>query len=168
MAFTPTAFNEGAAPGISAAELNKLGTQYALASTKEIFIPTTYGVDMGAPGFVPGALINAVADTAFIEFYVPLDFTSITSAVVVRVAQATATHRLNYASYYGSAGQAYSTHNETLADQDTAETANVIYEQDISGILTSLVAGDYVSIYVLGDATNVPNDQIIGVRFKYA
>ncbi|MBA7564077.1 hypothetical protein ES708_05739 [subsurface metagenome] len=33
MAFEPTTFNEGAAPGISAEEMNKLGTQYAAVKT---------------------------------------------------------------------------------------------------------------------------------------
>jgi hypothetical protein len=32
MSYTPTTFNNGAAPGISAAELNKLGTQYSEAA----------------------------------------------------------------------------------------------------------------------------------------
>lgn len=32
MPYTPTTFNEGAAPGISAEEMNKLGTQYAEAT----------------------------------------------------------------------------------------------------------------------------------------
>ncbi|GAI53172.1 unnamed protein product, partial [marine sediment metagenome] len=39
---------------------------------------------------------------------------------------------------------------------------------DITGILTALVAGDYASIKVLGDAVNTPNLGVIGVRVKYA
>ncbi|KKK53469.1 hypothetical protein LCGC14_3094460, partial [marine sediment metagenome] len=48
------------------------------------------------------------------------------------------------------------------------ETNNIFYEKDISGMLSSIVAGDIVRIQIFGDAVNVPNDQILGVRFKYS
>ena len=138
------------------------------ASTKEFFMPVTFGTTMTENNDVPGALINATADKAHIGFFVPADFTAITEAVVMRIAAATATHRLNYTSHYANATEQISAHTEALPDQDTVENVTNLYEQDISGILSNLAVGDYVGIEVLGDVTNVPNDLIAGVRFKYS
>jgi len=137
-------------------------------ATQEIFIPCNPGgAEVSPAGDHVGYLINAAADAAAVEFYIPHDFSSITSAVAVRIAMATATHRLNYTSDYGALGEAYNTHSESLDDQDTAETDTLIYEQDISGILSAIAAGDYVGVVILGDATNIPNDLILGIRFRY-
>ncbi|GAG87226.1 unnamed protein product, partial [marine sediment metagenome] len=136
--------------------------------TLEFFVPVTFATEIKASDEYPGGRIDATADLAHIGFSVPADFTSITTAVVVRFAEATATHRLNYSSRYAAEGQDKDTHQEALEDQDVAETNDFVYEQDISGILSSLAAGDYVGIKVNGDATNIPNDQIFGVRFKYS
>lgn len=141
----------------------------SIQATQEFFIPVTYATELTESVYAhPGGIINAVADKAFIEFYVPHDFSSIIEAVVARHSNATATHRLNYVSKYAALTEVANLHLETLADQDTAETVGVVYEQDISGILASLATGDHVSIKVLGDNTNTPNDCILGVRFKYS
>lgn len=144
------------------------GCTLKIDPTKEFFVPVTYGTEMSEHGYHAGAIVDATADEAFITFYVPHDFTSITSAVVVRLSMATATHRLNYNSMYGAQGEAYNTHAESLTDQDTAETDRYIYEQNIAGILSALAVGDYVGIRVRGDSTNTPNDLILGVRFRYS
>jgi hypothetical protein len=136
--------------------------------TKEFFIPVTVASDADIKGHIPCAIIDIEGDTAYIAFYVPHDFSSITEAVVARISNASATHRLNYYSDYGAVGEASTTNSESLLDQDTAETDTLIYEQDISGILSSLAAGDYVGIAVAGDATNEPDVSILGVRFKYS
>ena len=138
------------------------------AATKEFFVPVTEGVDFPAShNDFPGAIIDGTNDTARISFYVPDDFSSITEAVAVRISRTTATKRLNYSADYGAIGENHGLHSESLTDQDTVETSNILYEHDISSILSSLAVGDHVGIKVLGDATNTPNDLIVGVRLKY-
>ena len=152
---------------VDGSKLDTIATNADVA-TKEFFVPVTYGTTIAAPNRFPTAIITNASDLAAIGFYVPNDFSSITSVVIVRTAKATATHRLNYSSSYGRVTEGINTHAEELLDQDTAETNNTIYEQDISGILSVLTVGDYVGITITGDATNVPDDDIMGVRFKYS
>ena len=135
---------------------------------KELSVPVTFATDLTSSNSYPVGAINAAADIACMYFQVPADFSSITEAVVIRVAVATATHRLNYYSDYGGVGQSYTTHSESLLDQDTAEAAGLIYEEDISGILSSLAASDHVGIKVTGDATNIPNVRVLGLRLTYS
>lgn len=137
-------------------------------ATRGFFAPATNGTELSIEAYHPGYLINLDDEEAYIEFYAPHDFSSIVSAVVARIAKATATHRLDYESTYGAAGASHTTHTGTLTNQDTAETDGNIYEADISSILGNLAAGDYVGIRVRGAATNVPNDLIIGLRFRYS
>ena len=151
------------------ANMEERAVPSAGAATMEFFVPSTYGTEQWAHYEHPGYRINATNDSALIGFYVPHDYSSIVEAVVVRVNGASsATYRLNYNSSYGSTGEGARTHQESLADQDTAETPLYIYEQDISGILSAIIAGDHVGIVVMGDSTNTPNDVITGVRFKYS
>jgi len=138
------------------------------APTKEFFAPITYATHLIYHNYHPCAWVYGSTNEAAIELYIPHDFTSITAAVVVRAPRATATHRLNYFTFYGAQGEVTITHQGTLLDQDTAETEDIIYEQDISAMLTNLAAGDYAGIRVLGDTTNTPNDSIFGLRFKYS
>lgn len=138
------------------------------APTKEFFIPATNGTEAHAPFYETGYRINTSTDAAFIMFFVPHDFTSITDAVVMLEAATTATHRLNFFSTYGANGEKRNTHSESDLNNDLALTLIEFYEFDISGILSNLAANDYVGIRVLGDAVNVPDVTIIGVRFKYS
>ena len=131
------------------------------------FYPCTIGSDGRI--FSNGLIwrIDAAADEAGIAFFVPPGFGSIVKAVVVYYPLATALHRLNYGSNYGVMGAAWNTHSETLVDQDTADVTGEITEKDVSGILTALAAEDHVSLRIWGDATNVANVGILGMRFKY-
>ncbi len=156
-------------PDLTGGGETALHSHAAGGATKEFFIPVTFATAIGISNRQHiGGDIDFTPDKAYIEFYVPSDFSSITEAVVVRQSNTTATKRLNYTSYYGAEGEDAGGHTETLLDQDTAEIFFIIYEQDISGILSSLAAGDYVSIKVTGDAVNTPDDVIFGVRLKYA
>jgi len=105
---------------------------------------------------------------AFMDFFVPADFSSITAAVVAIIPATTSgTANIDIASDYAASGQASGTHSES----DTASTYNVvsgqIFEIDISGILTSLAAGDYVGIRVTDNTGGGNNARTLGLRFKY-
>ncbi|GAH06874.1 unnamed protein product, partial [marine sediment metagenome] len=138
------------------------------AATKEFFVPPTSGTKPGAFGYMAGYLVNATADYAYHCFYVPHDFSSITEVVLVVGAVDSRTHRLNFYSSYCAEGEVWNQHAETSFDVDTPINADIICEIDISGILSSLVAGDYVGVKALGDATNTPNLFVHGIRFKYS
>ena len=134
---------------------------------KTLWVPVTYGTTMANYGAYPLARCTALFNTAYISFKVPDDLHTITEAKVVvipRVTQAAADWDIY--SYYAAAGEAYNTHTES----DTASTYNVtdeqMFEVDISGILTSLAAGDYVGI--LFSLHNAAHDvDVLGVMFKY-
>jgi len=164
----PTAIPAGTAGHLLTMGENDPGWAAAPALTKEFFVPVTMATEMAQSNIYPGGTVNATADYACMCFRVPTDYTSIVSAEVIRIAGATATHRLNYASAYGAAGEGFTTHTGSITDQDTAETNQTFYAEDVSTLFASLLAGDIVGVNVLGDDTNTPNDHILGLRFRYA
>ena len=142
--------------------------QVGAAPTKEFFAHAGNGDELYTFHSFPGYRIDAQDENAEIGFYVPQDFTSITEAVVVIYAVATATHRFHFYSSYGAEGEALNTHGAGVDDQDVVMTASFVHEVDISGILADLAAGDYVGIVVWGADVNVPNVMVMGVRLKYS
>lgn len=138
------------------------------SATKEFFVPATFGTDPQKKGEYAGYYIDAAADIACITFYAPNDFSTIIDAVVMVIAEATATQRLNLNSNYAAVGELSDAHAESVSDVDTVMVVNTVYEIDISGILTALAAGDYVGVRVSGDGTNEPTLQVVGVRFRYS
>lgn len=137
-------------------------------ATKEFWVPATGLTELTTDLRHVGYRLDANNEYGCMEFHVPNDFSSIIAAVVARIAFATGTHRLNYLTEYGAVGEGKGTHAESLLDVDVAETNDIIYEQDVSGILSVIAAGDYVGMYVSADLTNVPNDLIIGFRLRYS
>ena len=135
--------------------------------TKEIWIPTTHGTTMTNYGYYPVARLAGLFDDAYISFCTPHDFHSITEAyiaVIPRATQAAADWDIH--AYYAAVGEAYNNH----VGHDAASTYNVtnnqIFEVDISGILTSLAAGDYVGVYMeLEDEAH--DVDVLGIMFKY-
>lgn len=155
----------GAGAGVAPTEVD-----LPVTATKEFFAPAVLSDGAAtaiSDGRHNGILIDAAADNGFVEFYVPQDYTAITDAVVVFISNATATHRMNYQIQYAASGQASSTHAESVLDVDTVCADTLIYENSIAAGLSVLVAGDYVGLEIIGDATNVPNNLVLGVRFKY-
>jgi hypothetical protein len=144
------------------------GAAADVAATKEFWVPVTKAASMEFHGHYPVGRLNASWERANISFHVPHDFTSITEAYIVIIPKTShATAPLDIYSMYASVGEAYNTHSES----DEATTYNItddqIFEIDISGILTSLSAGDYVGVAIVsvyaGDLADV-----LGVRFKYS
>jgi len=138
------------------------------APTKEFFIPATEGTESYYDSNHCGYRIDAINDHARIEFYTPHDFSSITDAVLILIAFATASHEFRLYSNYGAQGTNKATHSQASAWITEAMTDNILHEYDISGILSSLAAGDYVGIKVLGGDGPVPNFLVLGVRLRYS
>lgn len=149
--------------------VNEVNTVPVERATKEFWVPCTTGTNPEESISWPAGfrLPSAAALTAMI-FSVPADFSAITSTVIVRHARATGTHRLNYYTFFGALGEDSKTHTATDVDVDTEETDTLIYEYDISSLLAGLAAGDYVTIWVSGDATNRAVNATYGLKFKYS
>ena len=157
----------------SAANFNNLETQHAQAladQTKEFFVNPSHvtGGAWNAKGFFAVIDCLAAADSAYFSFKIPHDFTAITNAEIIVIPLVTdAAANWDIFSNIASVGEAYNTHTE----QDAVTTYNVILNQlfavDISGILTNIVANDYVGVlFQLGDAAD--DVAVVGLRFKYS
>lgn len=151
---------------VDGTKLDTIATNADVA-TKEFFVPVNRADDMNQTVALPGAYIDAAGERAWIAFHIPHDFNSITEAVVLINPLATATHRFDITSNYAAVGEAFDTHSGSDLNHDFSMTALQFYEIDVSGVLSSLSAGDYGGIKLLGDATNTPNALVIGFRLKY-
>ena len=139
------------------------------AATKEFFALVTYGTEIGRWDKFPVAICNGDGEHAFVGFFIPADFSSITDVVgVLQPRQTHANAGIDIFSAYGADGQAYNAHSEN----DTASTYNIttnqIYELDLSGILSSLAAGDYVGVQFILTGGSAGDFNLMGIRFKYS
>jgi len=157
----------------TATQYNNLRTD---ALTREFFAPVNE--TDGASGITHhNAYVTAnIRDGAdvHITFVTPDDFSSITEAVVVGIPTISAgtpssTMDIDIATVYATNGESYTTHTEsdTSSTYDFSASEDEITEIDISGLLSSLAAGDYVGVEVENnDADTFFN--IMGVRIKYS
>lgn len=138
--------------------------------TKEFFIPATHGTAKTAIGDFPAYLCDAYIEYALVVFKVPNDFDSITSAEFIVIPKETeAAAHWDVLSDYGAVGQAYNIHNEQDIATDYNVTANQLFAVDISGILSALVANDYVGIRIqCRDGVDITDMYPLGVRFRYS
>lgn len=151
------------------------------APTKEFFAPANEGTELAPSGNHLGYQIDAVDEHARVEFLIPADFSSITSAVVVAIVLATSWDpsvpmRLSVYTQYGTLDEQYFTHEEQNVTAENAEghcTVGDFISWDISGVLSALAAGDYVGLRLLY-AAGIDNEYnatyalFIGVHFKYS
>jgi hypothetical protein len=136
---------------------------------KQFFIPAT-ATASGASGSNDGwpvISLTGVNHHAYVTFRTPSDFSAITTAIIAVIptaAQSAANWDLK--ADYAAIGQADTVHEET----DTSTTYNVTDQQlfsvDVSGILTSLAADDYVGIR-LSEKTSGHDVDVLGVYFVY-
>ena len=135
--------------------------------TKEIFIPVTYASEIAPSSYRPVGHLNALNEEAYMEFYVPDDFTTLVEAVIMVKAKATqAAADWDIYSMYAKVGENDSTHNESDEASTYNVTLNLVFEVDISSILTALAAGDIVGIR-LKEGTAGHDVDVYGVRIKY-
>ena len=142
--------------------------------TKEFFVPVTAWQSsataklMGIKGDFPAAPLRTSTDEAFIAFFVPADFTTIVNAVIiVSPASTQAAADWDITSDYAAAGEAFNANSESDTASTYNVTNNILFEVDISGILSALAASDYVGVQI--DSGNNAHDlDVIGIRFKYS
>jgi len=147
------------------------GIDDGLPVTREFFVPTidsngTFGTGTGTP------LAHYIdsGEEALIVFAVPADFSSITEAVIVVIPgnNAVSSWDIDLETNYGADGEAYTTHNETdtSSTYDFSTADSKWKEIDISGLLSSLAANDYVHVEIENNQTD--DLAVLGVRFKYS
>ena len=115
-------------------------------------------------GDFPVATAGSAQDARF-AFYVPLDFTSLTSAVVVMIPDATETAQWDVTTDFGGDGEAYNLNSDSITNGTESVTANDVEEVDIADALTGLAAGDYVGVLFAPDTSDL---RLVGLRIKYA
>jgi len=135
--------------------------------TKQLWSAVAEGSLMTYYGYSPVCRLALAYEYADMSFCVPHDFHNIIKAAIVVIPRATqAAANWDIYSNYAAAGEDFQTHLQN----DVVSTYNVtddqIFEVDISGILTSLAAGDYVGVdLMLMDAAH--DVDVLGVMFKY-
>ncbi|MBA7658969.1 hypothetical protein ES703_66932 [subsurface metagenome] len=158
---------KGAGAGVDPTEIDM-----PAGVTKEFFVPATGTLNGAADANYDNhatVYLGAVDQSAYIEFFVPHDFSSITEAVVViipKMSRAAADYDIF--SNYAASGQPYTAHSESDLVTTYNTTANQIFEVSIAGILSSLAVGDYVGIRFFVAVANDDNCNVLGVRFKYS
>lgn len=118
----------------------------AIPTTKEVFFNATdYNVNVG------DFRMRSIGGTAShrFTFAVPDDFVSLTSLELLAVSNGTNTGRdIDISSDYGAVGENYFNHSETDTTSTYDFTVNEITALDISGIYSSLAAGDFCGLFV--------------------
>lgn len=139
-------------------------------AAKQFWVPVTFGdpasADLTHYGNYPVCHLTLTNYAAYMSFNVPDDFHSITEAKVAVIPRNThAAAAWSVSSHYGAVGESYLQHSGGVAITYSVSNG-VLFEVDISGILTSLAAGDYVGIrfYKRDDWVYV---DVLGVMFKY-
>lgn len=137
---------------------------------KEIWVPVTATENglMANIGDVPVCRLTATDHKGFTSFKVPADFSSLTSAHLIVIPHGSqAAANWDILSDYGAVGQSYDNHSESDTVTTYNVTDNVTFAIDISGILTSLAAGDYVGI-CLQQKHDDHDVYVVGVRLVYS
>lgn len=134
---------------------------------KEFFIPFVFGAEVTAYAAYSCANCDALNEEGDLSFFIPNDFIALVAASIVVIPRSTqAAAAWGIYSYYCAEGEAYNTHNESDAVSTYNVTDGQMFEVDISGIFSSLVANDFVGIRL--KQLNAAHDvSILGVRFKY-
>ena len=134
-------------------------------STKEFFVPVTTTVT-GRDCYAV-ATFDGVTGFCYMTFRVPGDFSSITNATIVTIPHNTRSNDWDIYSNYAQTGENRTTHAQQNTSTTYSTTANVVYEINIAGILTSLAANDIVGIKFYC-AEQLDDVSILGIRFKYS
>ena len=137
-------------------------------NTKEFFVLIAGGVIIPDPyeqtfGDFTVRRINSTEKVSF-NFFIPADFTTLVSAELVTIPDATETINWNVTTDFGAAGEAYNANSDSVTSS-TSATASQLLESDLSAALTGLAASDYVGLIFHSDTTLI---RIVGLRIKYS
>ncbi len=137
--------------------------------TQEIIGIVTGGTEFQTVGEFQGYLVDDLNDEVFVEFTVPDDFTSLTSLYLEVLGRASDNlNDWNYDTDYGGNGENYNTHSETEATVTGSVVFNKIELHDISGVFSSLSAGDKCAFRLYIGGGSGGDALVLGIRGKYA
>jgi hypothetical protein len=140
-------------------------------ATKEFLVPILQyniaGVTFPYNANVQDFASCTAANTGAMRFniYVPADFTTLTSAGVVVIPDATETVQWDVATDFGAIGEHYSANSGSLTNSTLAVTDSYLAELDVSGALTGIAAGDNVGLSFTSNTTNI---RALFLRIKYS
>ena len=100
-------------------------------------------------------MINSGDSRMQFPFRVPNGFTTLTKACIVIIPDTTETIQYDLYASVASIGEAYDGDDRTLENQTLAVTQGQIAEIDVSGVLSSISTGDYVSIVIHTDIDQI-------------
>lgn len=152
---------------------------YVDALTKQMWVPiaqfryTSGGTNLfpyqNALGDFPSLTLD-VSDYARFSFVVPTGYTSITSAYVYFIATNTGNFDMIGTATFGAVTSLYNTSTDTTDVITKTCTQNNIYSLDVSGAITSIVAGDLVGLSVEFDAlaSGAGAPSILGLHLIWA
>ena len=163
-----TTWVSGSSPGIDAAALNNLETQYDCALTeikRTIWVQphhvsgtsstlnTTYSVNGGGNGC---SLANNEDNLAYFMVAIPSTFATLVKAVVVFMTNTTGNLYISATTEYAKNGQIYNTHTGSVAVAAVPYSSATYYQEySIASALASVAADDYVGVAFKRTATNV-------------
>jgi len=127
-------------------------------NTRELLVPVT--AEAAAFPYTTGlgdhqaATITSTGNVNF-EFKVPADFTTLTSCVVVLIADATETIQWDVTASFGATGQDKSTHTDSITNATASATVDRFLEAAVSDALTAIAAGDHVGLQFESDTSDL-------------
>lgn len=117
-------------------------------------------------GFHTGYSVSANA-TAFMEFFIPVDFSSVTSLEAIVIPQGNnAAADIDLDSNYALVGQAFNQNSESNTSITFTFVANQVTALNISSVFSSLVAGHRCGIRMKSNAVGT-SYLMLGIRLKY-
>lgn len=145
----------------------KLSNLPAGGGDKEVFFQASYAAVHGDYNVVA----VSTNGTESFTFFVPYDFTTLTSLVLVGIPSAGAAGTgkdIDLTSDYAGNGQLSTTHSESDAAStyDTG-SADTIFELDVSGVFSSIAAGDYCGLKINHNAVGGAIDYL-GIKMRYS
>ena len=143
-------------------------TQAGGGGTNYVFIPALFSsiVELAR---LPRIRTHSGTSTTSMAWFVPADFTSLTSMYIYYIPDSTNTVTFETYADYGANGTAYTTHSASDTTHSVAETANQINRVDVSGLVGSLAVGDALSVQLVGNAAGNANDlSVYGLAIVYA
>ncbi len=140
-------------------------------STKEFFVPVSAITNTGAVAQILGdfpVLTMDATDRVHFSFKCPHDFSSLTECKVIGIKITSGTIDWTVRSDYGAVGESYNLNSATVTANGLSMTANKLEAVDISSVLASLAADDYVGIRFDIDVISAGDYRVIGLVFKYS
>jgi len=159
-ATTPTtqAFGDSAATG-SAIEASRVDHKHGMPTATKEFTVLIAGEAAGfayttGMGDYQTATITSTQNVNFM-FKVPADFVSLTSCVVVLIADATETVQWDVTATFAATGQAKGTHSDSITNATESTTLDAFFEAPVTDALTSIAAGDHVGLQFESDTSDL-------------